>query len=1426
MRRNLAFLLLAVGCGGAPSLSGVKLPTGALGSPAARASFGQSVAIVGGQVAIGAPAEDGGARDSGRVHVFDRFDGTHTRTLTSPTPAQAGRFGTSLATDAGLLLIGEPGRGSAHLMDAATGALLFTFTGPGDFGRAVALGHGYACVGAPSRGEVSVFAVSDGSRVHMLSRPGAFGSSLAFVGARLLAGAPGAGRAYLLDPADGSEILALSGPGDFGAAVAGADGVCLVASPDARRVFLYDDAGVLVRTFEAPGFAESFGTGVAYDDEHVVVGGVAGGLPSLFVFDAATGALARTIQSASPNDGLSFAALSGVALVGLFPTGQSARPGLAQTFSCDTGGLLQTFTSPGNVPQGGLGASIVFVSGLVAVGAPGEGTGGLVHLFNEDGTIARTIASPTPQSIGGFGAALAASGTTLAIGAPGETGGRVHLFDATDGSFLRTLAPSTTATGFGTSVAIDGGTVFVGSPGDLVLGGQTTVPGAGGVHPFGLSSGSPGGIFRSPNPTALGHFGTAVAALGGELLIGAPGEVTGQGLAYLFETSEDQLVYTLPGSPLNAGAFGTAVALTATHFWVGAPNEDVTAFQQLVTGAGAVHVFDREGEIEDTVIHSSSFPEMNAHFGASLAAGGPYVAVGAPGDAVTPGQDPPGGVVYLFDAVRVIRERRFVSPQTGANAGGFGVSVGVTAANLAVGAPLEDRGPTAPNSGVAYLFDPDAIASLFSPSPTEAGLFGWDVAVLDADTVIVGAPFEGQGHVYLMDPAGVQPTITIPGPTQGFEFGFSVAAAAGNVVVGAPAGGQGLGEAYLYDPSGNLLQTFQSPDATAIGFGDEVAGVGVNVLVGSPQETVGTFPDAGRAYLFAPGGALLQTFASPNGETDGEFGASVSAFGADLLVGAPGENAGSGRAYLFAADGTLLRTFDGATAGQAGRFGAAVDFVGIGILAGTTFEVAVGATQTAAGGSVTTFDPATGAVTGSVDNPDGVPVEIGNFGESFADVNGTLAVGSAFGTVDGRGRVFFYGAGGAQTGDAESPNPTSGGSFGFSVAAFGDAVVVGAPVEDVNPLAAGRVYVVGVGSQTGPGPQPDATFRSPSPVAGGAFGAAVAFAGAAPVIGAPGEDGGVVYLFDPQTLLPDLALQSPTPVTGAQFGAALGANFLQITVGEPGGAGGAGRAYLFDASTNQLRFAFDTTFPEAGGLFGASVAVTGANSVVGAPGEDVLGAADAGRAYYFDCFVETVLQIFESPNPTDDGHFGCAAATASFDVFVGACDEGAGNVYHFAGLSGALLDTYPHPDPQTGARFGAALAMFGTNLLVGAPGQDVGQAADAGTVYLINTATGERLLTLTKPVPAAGDGFGSAVAAVGTSIFVGAPGAQQGAGEVWEFDSASGAVVAQYASPNPEGGGVFGAAVAAISQNLLVGAPGEDGGDADAGIAYLNPPPQ
>jgi len=428
-------------------------------------------------------------------------------------------------------------------------------------------------------------------------------------------------------------------------------------------------------------------------------------------------------------------------------------------------------------------------------------------------------------------------------------------------------------------------------------------------------------------------------------------------------------------------------------------------------------------------------------------------------------------------------------------------------------------------------------------------------------------------------------------------------------------------------------------------------------------------------------------------------------------------------------------------------------------------------------------------------------------------------------------KVFLFAADGTLLDTLVSPNGLVG-NFGSSVADAGGRPAAGAPFEDVNPSGAGRVYVFNSLGQQAPPPGPDATFVSPSPVTGGRFGWAVCFAALTPIIGAPAENNaeGQAHSFDEDDLTFDQTYPSPNGTSGGAFAEALAGNAVVVAAGAPGetgsGVANSGRAYLFSASSGALMLNFASSNAEAGGRFGAAVAVTATNVVVGAPLEDA-GAPDSGRAYYFDCVTSQALNFFESPNPVDNGRFGCAVATVGFDVFVGACNEagGAGRVYRFNGLSGQLLATYTSPNAEAGGRFGAALAVGGGSLLVGAVGEGVGTAPGAGRAYLIDLATGGVTLTFTSPNPASGGGFGFAVAGGGGALAIGAPD-EGGAGHVWVFAATDGALIGGAASPNPEQGGRFGHSLAIVGTNLLVGAPVEDGGATDAGRAYLNPPLQ
>ncbi len=350
-------------------------------------------------------------------------------------------------------------------------------------------------------------------------------------------------------------------------------------------------------------------------------------------------------------------------------------------------------------------------------------------------------------------------------------------------------------------------------------------------------------------------------------------------------------------------------------------------------------------------------------------------------------------------------------------------------------------------------------------------------------------------------------------------FGFSVASVpdangdgVADLLVGARNEAPGTspnfaGRAYLFSgATGVLLHTLISPNEQFVGFfGSSVAGVPDadgdgrgDLLVGAPDEM------GGRAYLFSgTTGALLFELVSPNEESGGPFGHSVSSVPdadgdgrGDLLVGAFNEDpgvspSGAGRAYLFSgATGAILSTLVSPNEETNGNFGYSVagvpdaDGDGRGDLLVGAYREDPGPTNSALGQAYL-FSGATGTLLQSIDSPN--PNFEGRFGFSVAGVpdtngdgRGDLLIG-AFGedpgTVpDETGRAYlFSGATGTLLHTLASPNEEQDGNFGYSVARVPDAdgdgrgdLLIGAPNEDpgLSPAAAGRAYLFSGASGT------------------------------------------------------------------------------------------------------------------------------------------------------------------------------------------------------------------------------------------------------------------------------------------------------------------------------------------------------------------------
>jgi len=157
-------------------------------------------------------------------------------------------------------------------------------------------------------------------------------------------------------------------------------------------------------------------------------------------------------------------------------------------------------------------------------------------------------------------------------------------------------------------------------------------------------------------------------------------------------------------------------------------------------------------------------------------------------------------------------------------------------------------------------------------------------------------------------------------------------------------------------------------------------------------------------------------------------------------------------------------------------------------------------------------------------------------------------------------------------------------------------------------------------------------------VAGDFFGAAVAADGDDVLVGAPldsepGPNAGAAYLYRRDTATLERTFQSPSPAAGDLFGAAVALAGARVVIGAPSAAGGAteaGAVYVFDRASGNLLVTIQNPTPDPGDQFGSAVAIAGENVLVGAQLDDT-GALDTGAAYLFDGGTGALLQTFPKP---------------------------------------------------------------------------------------------------------------------------------------------------------------------------------------------------
>jgi subtilisin family serine protease len=475
------------------------------------------------------------------------------------------------------------------------------------------------------------------------------------------------------------------------------------------------------------------------------------------------------------------------------PVTLAAGSSTTVAFTWDTAGAaLGTYTLTGTAEsvagEDNTENNTFTVSVLVTMPAPG---------------FAYVLSDPSGQAKTWFGVSVAMGDTNgdgeedIAVGAyledvNGNTDqGRAYVFFEAAGSLLFTLdIPNPQAsTRFAYPVAV--GDTNGDGKADIAVGAFLEDVGGntnqGQAYVFSGADGSLLLTLDTPNAQADGHFGYSLA-MGdtngdgwADIAVGAQGEVSFQGRAYVFSGADGSLLLTLNTPNAQAWArFGGSVAMEDVNgdgkadIAVGAYSEGVGGN----SGQGRAYVFSgADGSLLFTL--DTPNPQADLYFGRPLAMGDTNgdgkadIAVGASLEDVGGNSDQ--GRAYVFSGAdgSLLFTLDTPNPQAGLRFGdalAMGDTNGDGKADFAVGAPYEHVGDNE-DQGRAYVFsgaDGSLLFILDTPSPSWDDYFGYSLTVGDVngdgkDDIAVGAPSREAVYVFAWEP-GYAPTPT-PTPT-------------------------------------------------------------------------------------------------------------------------------------------------------------------------------------------------------------------------------------------------------------------------------------------------------------------------------------------------------------------------------------------------------------------------------------------------------------------------------------------------------------------------------------------------------------------------------------------------------------------------------------------------------------------------------------
>jgi parallel beta-helix repeat protein len=372
----------------------------------------------------------------------------------------------------------------------------------------------------------------------------------------------------------------------------------------------------------------------------------------------------------------------------------------------------------------------------------------------------------------------------------------------------------------GFSVAVDGDTVVVGAP-DHNVGANPNQgsayifvkPGTGWVNANEIAK------LTASDGSANDQFGHSVSISGDTIVVGALGDDSSRGAAYVFVkpgvswTNATETAKLTASDRAATDLLGASVAISGDTVVAGAP---LVTDTNNIQGAAYVFVKAIAGWTSTTQTAKlvASDPGGNDQLGFSVGISGDTVVAGAHNDTVNFGNQ---GSAYVF--VKPLGGWPSATPRTetakltasdGATNDFFGESVAISGDTVVVGAPVDDIGTNA-DQGSAYVFvkplsgwagtqPPQTQNETAKLTTTDAGsdaLFGQSVAIF-GDTIVAGAPLradlntqQGSAYVFVKQLSGWASTttetekLTASDGAASDQFGYSVGISGNTVVVGA-----------------------------------------------------------------------------------------------------------------------------------------------------------------------------------------------------------------------------------------------------------------------------------------------------------------------------------------------------------------------------------------------------------------------------------------------------------------------------------------------------------------------------------------------------------------------------------------------------------------------------------------------------------------